>query len=290
METPQTDAVRAYYDRFTRTFIRHGHGGRNYAIHRAVWGPEVTKRNDAIEYPNSLILDRIAANGARRVIDLGCGLGGAIAYMARRYPAAYIGLTVSPVQADAGNTMLRPRFPRDTARIVVGDYHDPATVCALFGPSGADAVFAVESLIHSTEPELFFRSASGALRDGGTLIVIDDFILDGAFDVKRARTFERDLLRFRDGWRVGAPLSPREACETADAVGLSPVDDRDLSAYLELGRPRDRIFSLIAPFLRLFGGSRRWGHITGGVALQRLLRRGELGYRALVFQKRGAAG
>ncbi len=297
METPQTIAVRAYYDKFTKGFIRHGHGGRNYAIHRAVWGPGVRNRPEAIEYPNSIILDRVAAHGARRVIDLGCGLGGAIAYMARRYPAEYVGLTVSPVQVEAGNKMLRPRFPRDTARIVVGDYHDPAAVCAAFGPSGADSVFAVESLIHSSEPELFFRSVSGALRDGGILIVIDDFISDDSrhesrddrSDAKKARRFERDLSRFRTGWRVGSPLPLRAAVQLAEAVGLSPVDDRDLSPFLELGRPRDRLFSALAPFLRLFGGWRRWGHITGGVALQRLLRRGELGYHALVFQKREAA-
>ena len=52
----ETADIRRYYDRHTRSFVRFGQGGRDGAIHRAVWGPGVTTRSAAFHYVD----DRIA--------------------------------------------------------------------------------------------------------------------------------------------------------------------------------------------------------------------------------------
>ena len=52
-----TAEIRRYYDRHTRAFVRFGQGGRDSAIHRAVWGQGVTTRAEAFHYVDDHIAD-----------------------------------------------------------------------------------------------------------------------------------------------------------------------------------------------------------------------------------------
>ena len=58
--------IRRYYDRNTSAFVALGQGGSVGAIHRAVWGPGVTRSEDAFHY----VEDRIAEHIRRLPLDV----------------------------------------------------------------------------------------------------------------------------------------------------------------------------------------------------------------------------
>ena len=81
-----------------------------------------------------------------------------------------------------------------------------------------------------------------------------------------------------------------DAVRLAAEVGLMLVEDDDLTPWLELGRPRDRVIRVLVDATRpLRPRHEYWRSLSGGDALQRCLGTGLLEYRLLVL-RRGADG
>jgi len=272
------DLVRRFYDRSTPGFGRLGQGGRTGAIRRAVWGPGVTDRVQAFHFVDHEIAEHaraLAPSAAPlHVVDLGCGVGGSLCYLAARLPMRGTGITLSPVQVAHAQARIRAAGLADRVTCSVGDYCDlPSSI----GP--ADLAYAIESFVHGPDPVRFFTQCRDLVRPGGRLILCDDFRGDTS-EPAAARALDR----FRDGWHVNTLLNLDEVQAIARLAGFTLHTAMPLTPMLELGRPRDR---LIKAFLAVFG----WlplhrtplGHLVGGDALQTCLQRGWLRHDLLVF-------
>lgn len=274
-----SDYITRYYDSNTRRFLRYGHGGSQRAIHRAVWAEGVGSRDEAMHYVDSRVAETALRTGAARILDIGCGVGGSLLYLASLTGADATGVTLSPVQAEIGRRVLSESDCAERCRIIRADFLHPQTGIELGGLF--DLAMAVESLIHMQDPAAFFRSASDLLRPGGKLIVCDDFLSPG---VPHSVAEKHLLDRFADGWHTAGIRSCSDAVALAEASGLELESEEDLSDCLELGRPRDKLIriavALTSPIpLR----SPFWSNLRGGDALQSLLRSGAVSYRLLVF-------
>src|SRR5690606_2987788 len=127
------------------------------------------------------------------------------------------------------------------------------------------------------------------LHPGGRLILCDDWLTDKDRELP-AR--QRCLAQFRSGWRVGSLHTVAELAALAERAGLRLLEDLDLTAYLRLGRPRDRLVNLIVGATRAVPGLHDrmvdrpfWANMIGGSALQTGLMRGWLEYHLLVLQR-----
>jgi SAM-dependent methyltransferase len=273
-----TDLVRRYYEQHTRTFVTFGQGGSLGALHRAVAGPGVTTKADAFRYVEDMIMAFAArlppSPSPAHVIDLGCGVGGSLCYLAGRLPIVGTGITLSPTQAALARERIAAAGLSDRLKIIAGDFTDvPSEVAP------ADLVFAIESFVHAPDAARFFAQCLRLLRPGGALIICDDFRRPAAGAEATAA-----IERFCRGWHVNTLLEPGELHGLADAAGFAHQSTTDLSRYVEIGRPRDRLVDALAgPIERL---PWRWSRIDpwlGGSALQTCLRKGWLGYDFVVF-------
>ena len=277
---PQFDAtaVRRYYDRHTPAFIAYGQGGRTGAIHRAVWGPGTETRDDAFRYVEARVLEQIRRLGPvtdrPHVIDFGCGVGASLCYLADQAPIRGTGITLSPVQARLAAQRVRVAGLTDRVACREGDFCDLPTDIA-----SADLGYAIESFVHGAAPARFFAECARVIRPDGLLVICDDF--------KRTVTApagSRAIERFCEGWHINT-LIDRDTLRTlAREAGFAHETTVDLSSYLELGRPRDRVIHALAALLRWLPGQARFGHLTGGSALQTCLRAGWIGYDLALFR------
>ncbi len=288
--------IRRFYDRNTSAFVSLGQG--RGAIHRAVWGPGVRTREDAFRYVEDQIAGHIATLASRfrargfrlqadesplHVVDLGCGVGASLCYLAEQLPQLPqlrfrgTGVTLSPVQARLATERFRGAGLGDRLVCIEGDFNAlPPAV----GP--AHAAYAIESFVHGPDPAAFMAQSAALIAPGGVLAICDDFL--HATDHPQAA---RALSRFRHGWHINALLQVTEVVSLAEAAGFAPESDTDLTPYLELGRPRDRIVDVLVPLLeRLPLQNTSLGHLVGGSGLQASLRGGWLGYHLLVFRRR----
>jgi cyclopropane fatty-acyl-phospholipid synthase-like methyltransferase len=277
------EAVRRYYDRHSAVFVARGQAGSEGALHRAVWGPGVTTRRQAFRHVEDRILELLRALGTARddlrVVDLGCGVGASLCYLASQLPIRGRGVTLSPVQVQLARERISQAGMADRLEVIEGDYADQQLH---LGP--ADLVYAIESFVHGPSPERFFASCARVVRAGGLLVICDD--------VKRttaAPEAASSIDAFRRGWHVNALLTAQEIERLADLAGFDLEQTVDLTPHLELHRPRDRAVRwLLAPFQRVPLHRTRFGYLQGGTALQTCLTRGWIGYDFMQFRRRSS--
>ena len=277
------EAIKRYYEHNTSLFLRLGQGVDG-TIRRAVWGPGVRSRAEAMAYVDELILEQLSAVAERserrpRVLDLGCGVGASLCRIARRQPLDGTGVTISPTQVRLAEASVKKLGLSDSVRVLEADFSKLPNELHDF-----DLAFAIESFVHAPEAQTFFRAAFAALAPGGTLIVCDDFLATEPENLDASAAWW--LRRYREGWRANLLLGPRELGEVSARVGFLALGEEDLSGFVELGRPRDRAIALLTrgfgwlPFRSNYGSM-----LKGGDALQWCLKKGWIHYRICKWQK-----
>lgn len=131
-----------------------------------------------LEQMNAEVLARLGLpDGPVRVLDMGCGLGEAARYVARRRADAEVtALTIAPSQAQRGNRMTAAAGLARRVSIVHADYTRSPVA------SGSqDGAYAIESFCHARGPgrEACVRELRRVLRPGGRFVVADGFMKHG---------------------------------------------------------------------------------------------------------------
>ena len=266
--------VARYYDQNTASFLSHGQGGAHGIIHRAVWGEGVLRREQAFHFVHDLLRARIADAGAQRILDLGCGVGASLEYILRGKALSGFGVTNSAVQAQLARERLG-----DRASIAELDF------CSAPLPAPIDLAFGIESFAQAPDAAALFENVAKALAAGGYLVLCDDFLADfladdAPNDDAPDADSDRWVRELRRGWQASSLLHREAVDALAAAQGLELVEDRDLTAFLELDRPRDRVLGLLIALTRPFVSmSARLESHLGGNALRQCLKRGLVAYR-----------
>ena len=272
--------IRRYYDRHTSAFIRFGQGGGDGAIHRAVWGPGVSTRSEAFHFVDdqiaALARSLPAAPHMPHLVDLGCGVGASLCYLAGRLPIRGTGITLSPVQARLAAQRICDAHLADRVTCIEADFCEMPP-----GLARVDLAYAIESFVHVPAPHLMLAACARLIQPGGLLVICDDF--RRATDSDAAA---RAIDRFKRGWRINTLLCRDALRELTAAAGFEHVSTVDLSPALEIRRVRDRAINVLGavadwtPF-----GTRRIDYLLGGSALQECLARGWVGYDLAVFRR-----
>lgn len=276
--------VRRFYDENTRLFLSLGQGTEG-TIHRAVWGPGVEDRAEAMAYVDRLILERlerlsgVAEAGALGVADLGCGVCASLCRMAKRRPISGLGITISDTQAALAARRIESEGLASSVQCLKADF------CEL--PPGlprVDLAFSIEAFVHASSGAAFFRESARLVRPGGYLIVCDDFV--AAAHLREQAAPRRWIERFGKGWVAGNLETEDEARGLARTAGFTHVETLDLSPYLEIRRPRDY---LVGGLMRCLGWlpvkDSYWSMLYGGHAAQICLKRGWIKHLFMVWQR-----
>ncbi len=292
-----------YYDSNTDRFLKYGHGASSKAIHRAVWAPGVTNRQQAMNYVHSRIAAALHRSAPGKVLDIGCGVGGSMLYLAAHSSAHISGVTISPRQAEVGRQLIAAAGFSERCDIVCADFTDTQLPAKL--PQPFDTAYAIESFLHMPDAELFFAQAARCLRPGGKLYICDDVLASQPAQCPQGPAVSRPaqpaqpargrdaaapsrrlLQRFKRGWQVQSLFSASDLCGMAEKHGFVHKQTDDLSPYLELNRPRDIGIRILVGMLGWMPvATPFWNNLLGGDALQRLLLRGDIRYLLLQFEK-----
>ncbi len=275
----KTDRVRRYYDRHTASFLSYGQGGQHGCIHRAVWGEGVETHEQAFHYVDNILATTLTrhsmTNEGTHIIDLGCGIGASLCYLANKFPIYGTGVTLSPVQQRIASTTIREAGLQHRIRCIAGDYSD-----LTISLPKAHLVYAIESFVHSPAPEAFFEQCKRVLRLDGLLLICDD-VLQTATD-PRATDF---VSRYKQGWQVHSLFERRQLKQMAFDAGFEHCSTVDLTPHLKLKRPRDLGLSILSGLLAWFPMTCCLGHLRGGSALTKCLKQGWIRYEATLFKR-----
>ena len=275
------DSVRTYYDQNTKLFLAFSSSKKAQNIHRSLWTDGAQTLEESLNVSNARILKEIesVASQPARFADLGCGVGASLFYIYPRMknPSTALGLTLSPVQAGLARKSAERLGLQDKILFAEGDF----TSVPLAGD--LDAVYSVEAVCHAVEPEGYFREASRLLRNGGRLILVDDYQAARLLSAAESKWMKA----YMDGWYVPGVRTVEQVTEWAENYGLRLTQNDELTPHLHLRALPD----IIARTLLFIGNHLPIKHailpsMLGSMALQQCLHGGIVEYRFLVFEKR----
>ena len=261
-----------------------GGGYRSLTVHRGL-----ATDNSSVggaDVIHEQILAAVGPQTSPLVIDAGCGLGGTIFYLHRRWGGEYHGLTLSETQRARAHREAQRRGVARDCRFHRRSYNRPLGDLV---PGGADLVIAIESLAHSADPRLTLANWAAALRPGGRLVVVDDVPIDTLTDS------DEDFAGFRAGWQCPA-IARREAIASSLAEnGLTLEREVDLTTLVR-ERSEAELERLVwinrraRALLAWTGAGQLIDSLHGGLMLERLYRRGVMRYRLVLARRKEAFG
>ncbi|KAK4522656.1 hypothetical protein GAYE_PCTG14G0546 [Galdieria yellowstonensis] len=141
-------------------------------MHHGYYGETGREKKDRIRAQEDMIeelwkfaeLDAVlATNQAVYILDVGCGIGGAARYLAKKDERIHVvGVTLSNFQVERGNVLTREQNLQDRVQLVVADAHHLP-----FSDNSFDIVWSLESGEHMADKYLFLSESSRVLKPHG---------------------------------------------------------------------------------------------------------------------------
>jgi len=185
-------------------------------LHHGYWESGGETKEEAQAALAALLAETAKIQPRASILDVGCGFGGSSFYLAERYHALVIGLTISGIQA----AMARQAAEKlnSSAQFLVMDA-DQLSFLGTF-----DVIWSIEAISHFAGKTEFFNQATKMLKPGGTLALIDWFKRDGLSEAE----YRRYITPIERGMLVELK-SLADYAELVSACGLEIIETRDLS-------------------------------------------------------------
>lgn len=138
-------------------------------MHHGYYGPDGNIKKDPRKAQIDLIEELLNWAGVQRaenILDVGCGIGGSSLYLAQKYSATAIGITLSPVQA--GRAKERAREAGLSAK---ADFQVADALNMPFADNSFDFVWSLESGEHLPDKVKFLQECYRVLKPGGTFLM-----------------------------------------------------------------------------------------------------------------------
>ena len=152
--------INSHYDRPAEFFTALT-GGEWHVYSCNLWEGARTE-TESQERKLDLVAAMLDLRPGERVLDVGCGWGGPLVYLAKRYGVTGIGITPSPRQAEYAN---RRALAHGVPVAFEVKHWREVDEAASF-----DAVYSDEVIVHFSDLGGFFEKARGLLKPGGRML------------------------------------------------------------------------------------------------------------------------
>lgn len=115
-----------------------------------------------------LLAKTIKIKKNQTILDAGCGQGIVSTYLVKRYNCNIIGITIVPFEIDKAERLARKLMVSSKVEYHLMDYSNTH-----FKENKFDAIYAMESLVHSPDADATLREFFKILKPGGKLVIFD---------------------------------------------------------------------------------------------------------------------
>ncbi|KAJ3680734.1 hypothetical protein LUZ60_017012 [Juncus effusus] len=161
----------------------------------------------------------------KKIVDVGCGIGGSSRYLAKKYGAQCNGITLSPVQAQRAQALATTQGLSDKVSFQVADALNQP-----FPDKQFDLVWSMESGEHMPDKTKFVSELARVAAPGGTIIIVTWCHRDLLSSEKSLKPDEINLLnKICDAFYLPAWCSAADYVEICKSLSLQDIKTTDWS-------------------------------------------------------------
>ncbi|MFH1053066.1 MAG: methyltransferase domain-containing protein [Candidatus Woesearchaeota archaeon] len=192
---------------WSRDYLRYG-----------LWDENTRSLVEALTNTDRLVANQLNLTPDDLVLDAGCGVGGSAIYFARNYRSHIVGINICESQLEIARKKVSKAGLEDLIDFKNADFTQTP-----FGDETFTKMYAIESVYHAEDPQAFTDEAFRVLKPGGTLAVVDRFLVkDDMTPAQKAQYQE-----FMDGQAVKSIPTFRQFRECIDKSGLISIEFYD---------------------------------------------------------------
>ncbi|XP_031501841.1 probable tocopherol O-methyltransferase, chloroplastic [Nymphaea colorata] len=164
----------------------------------------------------------------KRIVDVGCGIGGSSRYLARKYGAKCQGITLSPFQAKRANELSSSQGLSDQVFFRVADALEQP-----FSDGEFDLVWSMESGEHMPDKKKFVSELARVAAPGATIIIVTWCHRNLQPNEESLQPQEVDLLKkICDAFYLPAWCSAADYAKLAESLNLEDIKTADWSEHV----------------------------------------------------------
>jgi cyclopropane fatty-acyl-phospholipid synthase-like methyltransferase len=213
--------VRRYYDENQVLYDVFWSDRGTLSMGYGFWGPATRRLSEALIDQHREMASRLDVAPGERVLEAGCGVGGATLHLCAAHGTRATGITLSERQAQRCRANAVDKRVAHLASFAVADFTRTGFAEGAFG-----RLLACESVCHAVDKRDFAAEAFRLLRAGGRMLVADGFL------VRRdlSPTDERAYREWCEGWAVPGLTTVDEFRAALVAAGFTNVLFTDRTA------------------------------------------------------------
>lgn len=140
------------------------------ALNYGLWESNTQSFLEALQNTNKYMARLACIKSSDKVLDAGCGVGGAAIYLAKEFSARSKGISLSESQIAMAHENAIKQKVQDFTDFAVADFTDTN-----FPDASFDVIWSCESIAHATDKLATLREWHRLLKPGGRLIILSYF-------------------------------------------------------------------------------------------------------------------
>lgn len=226
------DEIRAYYTQSNWLYKYVWYRGKSLGLHFGFADRETKSHTEALINQYKYVIKKGQIGNGMRVLDAGCGVGGASLYIAKVTGARCVGVSLVESQVkEAGENALRQNI-QNKVEFLVGDYAHTN-----LKPESFDVVIGIESICYAAPKRAFLAEAYRLLKPGGRLVITDGYCKHNPQDKTEIFT----LKKFCSSWRLANLITYQKMSNEIRKIGFSNVKLEDKTDEIAMSANKMRM-------------------------------------------------
>ncbi|MBI4452738.1 methyltransferase domain-containing protein [Candidatus Woesearchaeota archaeon] len=234
----------------------------------------------AQELMQDLIAEKLKIKINQLILDAGCGQGIVSTYLAKKHHCKIMGITIVPFEINKAAKLAEKLGLSSSISYYLMDYSDTG-----FESSKFDAIYAMESFVHSPDAKSTLKEFYRILKPSGKLAIFDYTISKDAEFTRQEREIF-DVIVERTAMGSIRDMRHKSFVNLLSNAGFKSVKQEDITKnFLPSVRKLNKLAKIPYIFVDLFKLQKHFINVTAAIEVYNLAEKGLFRYNIFTAEK-----